>query len=504
MNSKNMHIVYESKFDRIVELNESFDKGVLRVCYTGPNRNGSSISKTVLDRCMNTIYNCPIVCNYDRESNEIGSHDIDIVSDANGTLRMVNLTTPVGVIPESAHIWYETVEDNGVEHEYLCVNALLWKRQEAYQKIHDDGITAQSMEISVADGHMDNGVYVIDDFKFTALCLLGTAEPCFESASLEMFSRDVLKERVVEMMEDFKRCFAVNEGGDGCAAHVDLEGGEKALEEKMALMAEFGLTEEMLDFSLEEFELDVLREKFEAIVKQKKQEQFALAEQFCNELRAVLATTTVETAWGETSRYWYLDHDPEKSEVYFHDYEDWNLYGMTYSMNGDNIVLDYESKKRMKFAIVDFDEGEQTTGLAPVFEMISNKFAENDKEWSDKYAAIEATISDKDSEIETLKQYKLNKEQEELKATIENVFNQFKHLEGIEAFDALRSECVEDYAKYDVETLEDKCFAIQGRNALNFSVSSNNGGSTKLPVEKHEQNETEPYGGLFARYGITE
>ena len=87
------------------------------------------------------------------------------------------MTQPVGVIPESANYWWETYEDKNVSREYLCVDALIWKRQEAYQKIKDNVVTDESMEIKVLDGRMKDGVYVIDAFEFLAFCLLESAEP---------------------------------------------------------------------------------------------------------------------------------------------------------------------------------------------------------------------------------------------------------------------------------------------------------------------------------------
>lgn len=175
MGERNMSIVFSSGIRNLVERNSSFDSGVLRVAYTGKNRNNSFISKETFERCMPSIYNCPIVCNYDRESDTIGSHDMELVSDDNG-MRIVNITQPVGVIPESAKYWWEEIEDDSGLHEYLCVDALIWKRQEAYRKIKDDGITDESMEITVKEGGMVDGVYVIDRFEFTAFCLLGTAK----------------------------------------------------------------------------------------------------------------------------------------------------------------------------------------------------------------------------------------------------------------------------------------------------------------------------------------
>ena len=207
-----MRIVFSSAISDWTERNSSFDSGVLRVAYTGRNRNNSFISKETFERCIQSIYNCPIVCRYDRDSDEIGAHDMELVEDADGSLKIVNITQPVGVIPESAKYWWEEIEDDSGLHEYLCVEALIWKRQEAYQKIKDDGITSESMEISIKEGEMVDGVYVIKRFEFTAFCLLGTAEPCFESASLETFSYDGFKEKLADMMQDLKETFSMASG----------------------------------------------------------------------------------------------------------------------------------------------------------------------------------------------------------------------------------------------------------------------------------------------------
>lgn len=244
MSERTMRIVFSSGISNLVEKNSSFDSGVLRVAYTGKNRNNSFISKETYERCIQSIYNCPIVCNYDRETDTIGSHDIELVSTDDGGMKIVNITQPVGVIPESAKYWWEEIEDNSGVHEYLCVDALIWKRQEAYRKIKDDGITDESMEISIKEGEMVDGMYVIKRFEFTAFCLLGTAEPCFESASLEMFSCDGFKQQLAEMMQEFKEAFTTAQPSKEVGIHPQnySEGGEEVLEQKVALMAEFGLT----------------------------------------------------------------------------------------------------------------------------------------------------------------------------------------------------------------------------------------------------------------------
>ena len=216
MNNKVLNLTFASSITDLCEVNSSFDSGILRIAYTGENRNGSAISKDVFERCIKTIFNCPIVCNYDRESDTLGGHDMEVVREKDGALVLVNITTPVGCIPESAKVFWENVtEDDGTVHEYLCAEALLWKRQEAYRKIKKDGIVAHSMEITVKDGETINGVYHIKDFEFTAFALIGV-EPCFESSSLEMFSKRDFKAQLSEMMLELKESFnLVNTSNNG-------------------------------------------------------------------------------------------------------------------------------------------------------------------------------------------------------------------------------------------------------------------------------------------------
>ena len=192
MKTEILNLTYASSLTDLCEINSSFDSGILRIAYTGDNRNGSSISKDVFERCIKTIYNCPVVCNYDRETDTLGGHDMELVRKDDGSLILVNLTQPIGVVPQTAKVYWETVEeDDGTVNEYLCAEVLIWKRQEAYRKIKKDGITAQSMEITVKDGETINGIYCIKDFEFTAFALIGV-EPCYESASLAFSKQDFI------------------------------------------------------------------------------------------------------------------------------------------------------------------------------------------------------------------------------------------------------------------------------------------------------------------------
>ena len=95
---KALHIEFSSSIKNLTVINESFDKGILRIAYVGKNHNGSDIRKDTFEKCIETIYNVPVVCNYDRETDEIGSHDFDIIKDENGNSRYINITQPVGCL----------------------------------------------------------------------------------------------------------------------------------------------------------------------------------------------------------------------------------------------------------------------------------------------------------------------------------------------------------------------------------------------------------------------
>lgn len=522
-----MSLRFSSSIDALTEHNSSFDKGVLRVAYVGRNRNKSDIGKGVFERCLPSIYNCPIVCNYDRASDEIGSHDMELVKDGDGSLRLVNITDPVGVVPTGAKTWFDTVvEDDGTEHEYLFVEVLLWKRQEAYKKIKEDGITDESMEITVKSGHMEDGVYVIDDFEFTAFCLLGTAEPCYESAALMVFSQEDFKAKLDEMMHDVTT--AQSPDGVGIHPQIYSEGGDKALDEKKALMAKYGLTEDGLDFSLADFTLAELTEKFEAMAANDPADggnddaaggepagdtgtdpapddggeaNFALAEQFRQEMLDALSVEKYnDHYWGECTRYWYQDHDPELSEVYVTDMEDWKLYGFTYSMNGDNVVVDFASKKRMKWAIVPFDDGEQTMAFAELMtqrgELYAAVVGERDTA-TESLNQANTLMAELNTEVEGLRQFKADADKAEADEQREELFAQFEDIANTEAFAALQ----EHAADYSMDDLEEKLFALRGRAQTTAKFSMQEQKAPKLPVEKQDGENNEPYGGLFAKYG---
>lgn len=522
-------VTYASSLTDICEYNSSFDKGTLAVCYHGKNRNKTFISKETLLRCaQKSLKYVPVVCNYIREVDEIGGHDREIVQDSDGQYKFVNITDPVGVVPECLDIRFEDItEEDGSVNEYLKIDVLLWKRQEAYSKIKNNGVTAHSMEIKILDGELkDDGYYYVYDFEFTALCLLGNCEPCFESSALEVFSlnqKEDFKKQMEEMMQDLKEEFSViktsNEVDNIHPQNKMTEGGTQVLDTIKELAAKYEIELEGLDFSVEELSLEELEEKFKLMNENKaadiepeatpidtedSNEDFALTGNIVEELHRILEEVKIEREWGESTRYWYTDSDFELSEVYCWDTQDWLLYGFKYTTEGDKITIDFDSKQRMKYVIEKFEGGEQASPFAQTYSELAGMIGEGLKlkqefeDVSNKYALVE-------KEVEELRQFKTDIEKAELKAKKDEVFAKFSQLNGVEEFELLKANCEE----IDLEALEEKCFAIRGRNYMveNFALSE--GSSSKIVIDKslvsrgfgaNKDKTALPYNGVVEEY----
>lgn len=499
-------IAFESSVTELCEVNSSFDSGVLKIAYTGENRNGSYISKEAFERAIPSIYNVPVVTHYNREDDTLGGHDMELVRDADGNLELINLTTPVGVIPESAKYWWDTVEEkDGTEHEYLFAEVLLWKRQEAYKKIKADGVVSHSMEITVKDGERRDGIYYINDFEFTAFALIGV-EPCFENSELEVFSAQRFKAQMQEMMNDLRATFSQVTPPAGDDIHPQenqTEGGKTELEvnnemvEEMTVETEEFETDATVEAAADQADTEetsvdagVNGEEPEASAEETEAGEFELSQNIDDALRRALSVVKVHDEYGEWNRYWYVDYDQDKSEVYAEDCMDCRLYGMPYVMDGDVAVIDFESRSRKKWAIVDFEGEEDRDPLAPVFETISQQVSD--------CRSHEAELCALREEAESLRNYRERVEKEAKDRAVAELISQFSDLEGNDAFEKIKNKADE----MDISTLEEKCFAIRGRvNAPQKFANDNRVPKIKVDSTGEEAMSNEPYGGLFAKYG---
>ena len=238
------------------------------------------------------------------------------------------------------------------------------------------------------------------------------------------------------------------------------------------------------------------------------QANFELTRNLRDWLGSAVAAEKATYEWGEEyERYWLKDFDEAKSEVYVEDrVEGWRLYAFSYKLDNDTVVIDWESKKRMKFAIVEFNEGdtESESGAANMFSALSDAVCNATAERDAKAAELEemtAKFTAAEEELATLRQFKADVEAKEISEKIADVFSRFTDLSGNEMFEALRSETESGSMTIDPSALEEKCFAIRGRigTQANFSLDQK---SVKINLEREDasnSNDT-PYGGIVEKY----
>jgi hypothetical protein len=506
---------FEVNIDEVEKINPLFSKAKIKVLYTGINRNQTHFSKSAVESALPSIFNIPIVGEYLESKENFGGHGGKIEITDQG-IEWIQTTKPYGVVPESASTYWENVtESDGTINEYLVIDgAYLWTGR--YDELEDllNQSYGQSMEIEVQDGDFAviDGVKTFDikDFVFSALCILGVdkegeghVEPCFENASISAYSlnKEDFKKQFNQMIAELKFSLTENEGG------------KQIVNEKLELLSKYSLTEEALkekSINLEDFSVEELEEKLKEI--SNPPADFALvASQLRDEIRSELYKDYTEDEWGYKSRsYWYVDHTEDM--VIAEDTKDnYRLVGLSYSVNGDAVVIDFETKKRMKIAYEPF-EGESEI----VFNITSKDKVEYDLNVKEKQleqsftAEKENAVFDVNKELTTLSENftKLKEEVKGLREFKELKVTQERVEKETELFESFSAELTEDEmlpvketaSEFSLEQLEEKLFTLVGKKKATFSKQAKKEKQTvKIEVE-HNQEEPKAYGGLFEKY----
>lgn len=233
--------------------------------YTGKNRNMSIISKNAVEKALPSLAGIPIVGEFSVESKDFKGHGGKIDLDS---YDFVHTTKPYGFVPESATYEWEEVKTRDGSREYLTIDGCyLWtgRYEEAYSVIENG--KGQSMEIEVTDGfwNEDEEAYQIDNFLFSALCILGDeVQPAFEDASITAYSldKDSFKQEFNQMLNELK---SIQEKEENSMLKALLEKYSLTVEELTAKGIDFNaISEDELEAKIVEvFEIEVEAETAE-------------------------------------------------------------------------------------------------------------------------------------------------------------------------------------------------------------------------------------------------
>lgn len=531
---------YESSDFRFIDVS-------IDVMHTGANLNKTSFTKDAINKAVPTIRNTPIlgyvVDELDEEDKDFKGHEHELrITDKD--VKYVYAGQAYGVIPESCNPrWIVKDDGTGIEREYLRVDGLIWtKFSDPVDIFTRDGTKNHSVELTdMACGPADkNGNVPVGSFKFDGCCILSTTDPSIKPAmtgscvtanfSVEDITAQI-RDRLYEyqaiqqnytaqndnpsdeekgdttpMNENEKNpAMTENAVAEGAVENSEIE--TPAAEntatktESEAAPAENAAHEEGAENATTEVpaENTAPAEEGEPVASS----EFTLTtEQLLNEISGALGAYKIPSSWDPENmvpRYWM--NDVQGDEVIVIDCTTYNLMGIPYSMNGDNVVLDVENAKRKKVTFEDWDEGEVLPGMSAAFTEITNTVAEMNAKISDltkEFTEASETIAEMKPKLEAYEKAEADAKAAEMEAKRNALFATFDEKLGADAeYIALKENKEISYS--DLET---KCYALVGRKSAEFSYvpNKNNKGTVRFGVGGTQNGSDVAYGGLIEHY----
>lgn len=219
------------------------------------------------------------------------------------------------------------------------------------------------------------------------------------------------------------------------------------------------------------------------------------ANQLRDEIYNALLKVQVPSRWDPDCmipKYWLTDI--LDSEVIVTDSGTYQLMGIPYSMNGDNVVLDYVNIKRKKVTYEDWDEGDVMPGLITMFSTLTDKLVE----LSDSFTKAANEVSEIKPKLEAYQQAEEKAAAAADKAKRDELFSIMDEKLGADTeYIALKENNEISYS--DLET---KCYALVGRKSAEFSYvpNKNNKKTVRFGVGGTQNGSDVAYGGLIEHY----
>ena len=441
------------------------------VLHLGRNLNGSVFSQDVVDANIDTIKNTPILGFVQVKSDgekDFKGHEYTIKRTVNG-VEQVYSGSAYGVVPESYDAqWVDKMCDDGEMRTFLRVKGLLWtKFSDSTEIVMRDIIKQHSMELypNSIEGHEDdNGDFVFDKFSFDGCCILSDdVQPAMINSCVEVnYSVSDFVKNLQDELNDKFTVFTklIDEQNE--------QGGVKNMPEDIK-------NDEMIEDINPDFS-----EQASDSEENKPASDFAttMMQQFEDISHIVSSQEIVKDKWGyDTPRYYAVDI--QDNEVIVVDAKDnYNYYGIPYTIDGDKPVLDFACGTRKKVRYENYEDGVVAPAGAFSFgEYISSI----EKSASEKIEKIEAEYSQIKSEFDEIKpkydEYvaaEAEREVAEINAAKDAKFAEYEDVLGENAeFAAIK----EKRDELSVDEIEKECAVLYVKATraakTNFSKNSN-------------------------------
>lgn len=510
------------------------------VMHTGANLNKTSFTKDVINKAVPTIANMPIlgyvVNELDDEDKDFKGHEHELrITDTD--VKYLYAGQAYGVIPESCNPrWIIKDDGTGTEREYLRVDGLIWTKFSDPVDIFTRDVTKNhSVELTdmICETKRDDGITPVSSFKFDGCCILSTTDPKIQPAMTGScvtanFSVDDITSQIRERLYEYQSLqqnysaknenpsdeekgdippMNENEKNPAVTENAVAEGAvensevETTTAENAATEPEFEAAATENAASKEGAENATTETPAENAAPVEEGEpaassKFTLtANQLRDEVYNALLEIQVPSRWDPECmipKYWLTDI--QDNEVIVTDSGTYQLMGIPYSMNGDNVVLEYENIKRKKVVYEDWDNGDVMPGLITMFSALTDKLVE----LSDSFTKATNEVSEIKPKLKAYQQAEAEAVAAAEKAKRDELFSIMDEKLGANAeYTALKENTEITYAE-----LETKCYALVGRQSAEFSYvpTTNNKGTVRFGVGGTQNGSDAAYGGLMEHY----
>lgn len=520
------------------------------VMHTGANFNKTSFTKDTINKAIPTIANMPIlgyvVNELDDEDKDFKGHEHELrITDTD--VKYMYAGQAYGVIPESCNPrWVIKDDGTGTEREYLRVDGLIWTKFGDPVDIFTRDITKNhSVELTdmIYEAKRDDGITPVSSFKFDGCCILSTTDPKIQPAMTGScitaeFSVDDITSQIRERLYEYKTLQQnytaqienpsdeekgdikpMNENEKTPAAPAENTAAENhetatppaenTVQEPETQTTEKSVPVEGEDKTPAAENTVANKDEGEAVPTENtaptaegeptatENKEFTLTTvQLMDEIGTKLAEHTHPSSWDSEYMipdFYFEDLMPETVVVRCS--KTWQLMGIPYSMNGDNVVLDYENIKRMKVTYEDWDEGEVMPGTIAAFTTLTDKLVE----LSDGFTKATNEVSEIKPKLEAYQNAEAEAAATAEKAKRDELFSIMDEKLGANAeYTALKENTEITYAE-----LETKCYALVGRQSAEFSYvpTTNNKGTVRFGVGGTQNgSDNSVYGGLMKHY----
>ena len=206
--------------------NSALSKARLKIFYKGLNRNGSYINDEVAEKLIATLPGTPVVGYFDSDKDDFLGHEEKEKSRC------------YGFVPETMNFaWEMSLDPDGVYRTYACTDIILWTgRYPIASKIvgrsHSMELNPDTVEGNWVETETDY-YFEFTQAEFIGLCVLGKEyEPCFEGSSFYELHKNNINNNT-NLKNDLKELFSLykemNNAEENPTGGQEMEDKEKEL-----------------------------------------------------------------------------------------------------------------------------------------------------------------------------------------------------------------------------------------------------------------------------------